>query len=84
MVVACAFILITFTLITWSLIQSNYLSLLFEQVNGSYWYQPEGPGTNVFKTGRGRHPVVQVCTSLIRPVYYLPFGYLKSDLVELR
>ena len=29
-------------------------------VNGSYWRDPEGPNTDVFSTGRGRNPVVQV------------------------
>lgn len=31
-------------------------------VNEAYWYQPEGPGTNVFNTSRyrGNYPVVQV------------------------
>jgi formylglycine-generating enzyme len=29
-------------------------------VNGSYWREPEGPGTDVFRTKRGNHPVVQV------------------------
>lgn len=29
-------------------------------VQGSYWKEPEGPGTNVFKSNRGSYPVVQV------------------------
>ncbi len=29
-------------------------------VNGSYWRHPEGPGTDVFKTHRENHPVIQV------------------------
>ena len=29
-------------------------------VNGSYWRDPEGPNTDVFSTGRGKNPVVQV------------------------
>eukprot|EP01041_Mallomonas_annulata_P000292 gene292-526_t len=29
-------------------------------VQGAYWYQPEGPGSNVFLTNRSTHPVVQV------------------------
>lgn len=29
-------------------------------VNGSYWREPEGPGTDVFATNRGNYPVVQV------------------------
>lgn len=29
-------------------------------VNGSYWREPEGPGTDVFRTKRHKHPVVQV------------------------
>ena len=29
-------------------------------VNGSYWREPEGPGTDVFKTKRGNYPVVQI------------------------
>ena len=29
-------------------------------VNGSYWREPEGPGTDVFKTNRGNHAVVHV------------------------
>jgi sulfatase modifying factor 1 len=29
-------------------------------VNGSYWKEPEGPGTNVFTTDRADHPVAQV------------------------
>eukprot|EP01035_Chromulina_nebulosa_P029555 gene29555-39180_t len=29
-------------------------------VNGSYWREPEGPKTDVFSTGRGKNPVVQV------------------------
>jgi sulfatase modifying factor 1 len=29
-------------------------------VNGSYWKEPEGPGTDVFLSGRGNLPVVQV------------------------
>ncbi len=29
-------------------------------VNGSYWREPEGPGTDVFATGRSLHPVAQV------------------------
>jgi sulfatase modifying factor 1 len=29
-------------------------------VNGSYWREPEGPGTDVFKTSRGNYPVVQI------------------------
>mmetsp|Transcript_2199 Transcript_2199/g.2912 ORF Transcript_2199/g.2912 Transcript_2199/m.2912 type:complete len:374 (-) Transcript_2199:236-1357(-) len=29
-------------------------------VNGSYWKEPQGPGSNVFKRGLGNAPVVQV------------------------
>jgi len=29
-------------------------------VNGSYWKEPEGPGSDVFVTDRGNYPVVQV------------------------
>jgi len=29
-------------------------------VNGSYWREPEGPGTDVFLTNRSNHPVNQV------------------------
>jgi sulfatase modifying factor 1 len=29
-------------------------------VNGSYWREPEGPGSDVFTTNRSNHPVVQV------------------------
>eukprot|EP00981_Chlorochromonas_danica_P000769 scaffold183_cov174-Ochromonas_danica.AAC.2 len=29
-------------------------------VNGSYWREPEGPGTDVFTSNRSDHPVVQV------------------------
>jgi len=29
-------------------------------VNGSYWKEPEGPGTDVFHTNRGNYPVVQI------------------------
>jgi sulfatase modifying factor 1 len=29
-------------------------------VNGSYWKEPEGPGTDVFVNGKGNFPVVQV------------------------
>lgn len=29
-------------------------------VNGSYWKEPEGPGTDVFLTDRNKHPVIQV------------------------
>lgn len=29
-------------------------------VNGSYWKEPEGPGTDVFLTARETHPVIQV------------------------
>eukprot|EP00597_Dinobryon_sp_UTEXLB2267_P017322 CAMPEP_0201105534 /NCGR_PEP_ID=MMETSP0812-20130820/46415_1 /ASSEMBLY_ACC=CAM_ASM_000668 /TAXON_ID=98059 /ORGANISM="Dinobryon sp., Strain UTEXLB2267" /LENGTH=324 /DNA_ID=CAMNT_0047365443 /DNA_START=80 /DNA_END=1054 /DNA_ORIENTATION=- len=32
-------------------------------VNGSYWREPEGPNTDVFKTNRGNYPVVQVSWS---------------------
>ena len=29
-------------------------------VNGSWWREPTGPGSDVFEGGRGRHPVVHV------------------------
>ena len=29
-------------------------------VNGSWWREPTGPGSDVFRGGRGRHPVVHV------------------------
>ena len=29
-------------------------------INGSYWREPEGPGTDVFLTNRGNYPVIQV------------------------
>ena len=32
-------------------------------VSGSTWLEPEGPGSNVFKTDRAHHPVVQVSWS---------------------
>ena len=32
-------------------------------VSGSTWLEPEGPGSNVFKTDRANHPVVQVSWS---------------------
>lgn len=33
------------------------------QVNGSYWREPQGPGTDVFDAGKARYPVVQVILS---------------------
>lgn len=32
-------------------------------VNGSYWREPAGPNTDVFSSGKGRYPVVQVSWS---------------------
>ena len=29
-------------------------------VNGAYWKEPEGPGTDVFKTNRGNYPAVHI------------------------
>lgn len=36
------------------------------QVNGSYWREPQGPGTDVFNAGKARYPVVQVVSVLPR------------------